>query len=105
MAVYDGRSFSRPQIMGVINATPDSFHADSRHGSVERARKRIENGANWIDIGGESTRPGAEIISIEEETKRILSLVREISEFANVSIEYRLRKHAIHILHARHVPL
>jgi len=89
MAVYDGRRSSRPQIMGVINATPDSFHADSRHGSVERARKMIENGANWIDIGGESTRPGAEIISIEEETKRILSLVKEISEFANVSIDTR----------------
>jgi len=89
MAVYDGRRFSRPQIMGVINATPDSFHAESRHGSVERARKMIENGANWIDIGGESTRPGAEIISIEEETKRILSLVKEISEFANVSIDTR----------------
>ena len=89
MAVYDGRSFSRPQIMGVINATPDSFHADSRHGSVERARKMVENGAKWIDVGGESTRPGAEIISIEEETKRILSLVREISEFANVSIDTR----------------
>jgi len=89
MAVYDGRRFSRPQIMGVINATPDSFHADSRHGSVERARKMVENGAKWIDVGGESTRPGAEIISIEEETKRILSLVREISEFANVSIDTR----------------
>jgi len=89
MAVYDGRRFSRPQIMGVINATPDSFHADSRHGSVERARKMVENGAKWIDVGGESTRPGAEIISIEEETNRILSLVREISEFANVSIDTR----------------
>ena len=75
--------------MGVINATPDSFHADSRHGSVERARKMVENGANWIDIGGESTRPGAEEISIEEETKRILSLVREISKFAKVSIDTR----------------
>tara|TARA_B100000003_G_C10919736_1_gene366767 strand:+ start:949 stop:1800 length:852 start_codon:yes stop_codon:yes gene_type:complete len=89
MAVYDGRNFSRPRIMGVINATPDSFHSDSRHGSVERARKMIENGANWIDIGGESTRPGAEVISIEEEIKRILSLVREISKFADVSIDTR----------------
>ena len=49
----------------------------------------IENGADWIDIGGESTRPGAEPISIEEEIKRTIPLVREISKIAKVSIDTR----------------
>ena len=89
MAVSEGGSWSRPQIMGIINSTPDSFHAASRKGDLDRARKMFENGANWIDIGGESTRPGAEKVSIEEEIRRTIPLVEEISKFCNVSIDTR----------------
>ena len=49
----------------------------------------FENGADWIDIGGESTRPGAEKISIEEEIRRTIPLVKEVSKFCNVSIDTR----------------
>ena len=75
--------------MGIINATPDSFHSNSRNGTIDLAKTMIENGADWIDIGGESTRPGAESISIEEEISRILPIVKEISKHANVSVDTR----------------
>ena len=89
MAVLEGAAKSRPLVMGIINATPDSFHKSSRDGSVERALKMISEGADWIDIGGESTRPGAKSISIEEEISRVIPLVSEISKHINVSIDTR----------------
>lgn len=89
MAVYEGGDWSRPQVMGIINATPDSFHAASREGDVERALEMFENGADWVDIGGESTRPGAKVISIEEEIARVIPLVKEISKSGKVSIDTR----------------
>ena len=49
----------------------------------------VQNGADWIDIGGESTRPGAESVSIEEELERVIPLVSEVSKVANVSIDTR----------------
>ena len=49
----------------------------------------IEDGADWIDIGGESTRPGAKKVSIEEEIKRVIPLVKEISQYCKVSIDTR----------------
>ena len=75
--------------MGIINSTPDSFHAASRKGDLERAKEMFANGADWIDIGGESTRPGADKISIEEEINRTIPLVKEVSKFCNVSIDTR----------------
>ena len=75
--------------MGIINSTPDSFHTASREGDVDRAREMFDNGADWIDIGGESTRPGAEKISIEEEIRRTIPLVQEVSKFCKVSIDTR----------------
>ena len=57
MAVSEEPGNRRPLVMGIINATPDSFHESSREGDVERAMKMIADGADWIDIGGESTRP------------------------------------------------
>ncbi|MBT4065972.1 MAG: dihydropteroate synthase [Euryarchaeota archaeon] len=89
MAVCEEGDWSRPQIMGIINATPDSFHPASRYGSLKRAIKMLSDGADWIDVGGESTRPGAEIISIEEEIKRVIPLVKEISKHGDVSIDTR----------------
>jgi dihydropteroate synthase len=51
--------------------------------------KMIEDGADWIDIGGESTRPGAKSISIEEEIERVIPLVKEVSKYCKVSIDTR----------------
>jgi len=89
MAVLEGTAKSRPLVMGIINATPDSFHKSSREGGIKRAMEMIAEGADWIDIGGESTRPGAKSISIEEELSRVIPLVSEISKHVNVSIDTR----------------
>lgn len=87
MANVSGASENRIQIMGIINSTPDSFHEASRSGDVERAMRMVDEGADWIDIGGESTRPGAKKISIEEELSRVIPIVKEVSKFCNVSID------------------
>ncbi|WP_018127335.1 dihydropteroate synthase [Balneola vulgaris] len=71
---------SQPQIMGILNATPDSFSDGGRYLDVHRALDRIHimrtEGASIIDIGGESTRPGADSISVKEEVKRVLPIIQ-----------------------------
>ena len=74
----------RPKIMGILNVTPDSFSDGGRYDSLELAVKQalrlIEDGADIIDIGGESTRPGAEEISIEEEIRRTVPVIAALRE-------------------------
>lgn len=71
-------------LMGILNITPDSFYSNSRANGVESAIKKaldmIENGATWIDIGGESTRPGASPVSVEEEMKRVIPILKKLRE-------------------------
>ena len=86
-----------PRIMGVVNTTPDSFHPDSRTPSlpesVSRALKLIEDGAEWIDVGGESTRPGARPVSIEEELERVVPAIKSIrAELPEVCISVDTRR-------------
>ena len=73
-----------PAIMGVINLTPDSFYAASRHETdrhiLNSASEMIELGVDIIDIGGHSTRPGARALTVEEETARVLPAVKALSE-------------------------
>ena len=73
-----------PRIMGVLNITPDSFYANSRLSNIEKtldlASMMIQNGADWLDIGGESTRPGAKPVNSKEEMKRILPIIRALRE-------------------------
>lgn len=64
-------------VMGIVNATPDSFFEKSR-GGLERALQLIDEGADILDIGGESTRPGYTPVSAEEEIKRIIPLIKQI---------------------------
>ena len=70
-----------PKVMGIVNVTPDSFFDGSQHGNLTSALKHCElllkQGANILDIGGESTRPGAQEVSLEEELQRILPVVKE----------------------------
>lgn len=70
---------STPQLMGILNVTPDSYFTTSRVASVEaaidRAAQMIEEGAEWIDVGGESTRPGAQPITEQEELDRVIPIV------------------------------
>lgn len=72
-----------PRVMGVINITPDSFYDGSRFTTEESviiaARKMIDDGADIIDVGGYSSRPGAKDITVEEEKARVLGAIRLIS--------------------------
>ena len=80
--ILNRRSDGFPRIMGILNITPDSFHADSRVDSVDdalsRAKQMVEDGADWLDIGGESTRPGAEPVAIDEEMNRVLPVIKSV---------------------------
>ena len=75
---------STPVVMGIINTTPDSFFEASRQqhkdGLLRQAAQMIQEGARILDIGGSSTRPGATIISVAEETERIASAIALIKE-------------------------
>lgn len=70
---------SRPRIMGIVNVTPDSFSDGGKHATLaaaaDHARKLIAQGADIIDIGGESTRPMAEPVGVTEEMERVIPLV------------------------------
>jgi dihydropteroate synthase len=72
----------RPRVVGVINVTPDSFSGDGTAGNVEAAvaqgLRMAEEGADMLDIGGESTRPGADEIPLEEELRRVLPVIEQL---------------------------
>jgi len=72
----------KTRVMAVLNATPDSFYPDSRVSevdeTVERAKQTIADGADILDIGGESSRPGAEPVGADEELRRVLPLVEAL---------------------------
>lgn len=74
---------SQPHVMGILNVTPDSFSDGGKHNqldqAVEHALSMIEQGATIIDIGGESTRPGASEVAIEEEIRRVVPVVEALS--------------------------
>ncbi|MDG5775596.1 dihydropteroate synthase [Haloarculaceae archaeon H-GB2-1] len=81
-------------VMGILNVTPDSFHDggefDEVEAAVERAREMIRNGADIVDVGGESTRPGADPVPPEEERDRVVPVVEELAALdVPVSIDTR----------------
>ncbi len=82
--LYNGEliDLSTPLVMGILNVTPDSFYDGGKHNTIEkavlRAQQIVEEGGSIIDIGAYSTRPGADNISIEEEIKRLLPIVKAI---------------------------
>ena len=85
-----------PKIMGILNVTPDSFHASSRqengNEAISNGLSMIDEGATILDIGGESTRPGSDEVSIEEELERVLPVItglREASKTVPLSIDTR----------------
>lgn len=78
-------------VMGIVNCTPDSFFANSR-GGVERALQLIQEGADILDIGAESTRPGSSYVSEEEELRRIIPVIREVRKNSNIPISVDTRK-------------
>jgi dihydropteroate synthase len=81
---------SRPCVLGILNVTPDSFSDGGRYldpaAAVAHAEKLIADGADMLDIGGESTRPGAEPVAVDEELHRVIPVVRELAKRTDVPI-------------------
>lgn len=91
---FAGLSLDKPRIFGIINVTPDSFsdggEALAVADALDKGRAMIAAGADILDVGGESTRPGAEAVSAEEEIARVVPVVKALSETgARVSIDTR----------------
>jgi len=91
-------ALDRPRVMGVLNVTPDSFSDGGRflemHAALEHARRMIEDGADIIDIGAESTRPGAAPTSETDEVRRIVPLLERLAG-AGVPLSVDTRKPAV----------
>ncbi len=83
-------SKKEPLIMGILNVTPDSFfdggRYDTEEAAIEYALRMVEEGADIIDVGGESTRPYAEEVGLEEELKRVIPVIEKISACSDVFI-------------------
>ena len=81
---------SFPQVMGIVNMTPDSFSDGGNYNNLDDAMRRVDSmiqaGASFIDVGGESTRPGAAEVSVEEELDRVIPLVERIARYFDVWI-------------------
>ncbi|UWQ31812.1 dihydropteroate synthase [Leisingera sp. M527] len=91
-----GLDMTQPQIMGILNATPDSFSDGGRHSGVEAGKaaalRMMEEGATIIDVGGESTRPGAEEVSEAEEIDRTAPVIAAIRAASPVPVSIDTRK-------------
>ena len=90
--IIGGRSFdeNRTHIMGILNITPDSFSDGGRYNSLESAlfhtEKMIKEGADIIDVGGESTRPGFTHVSVSEEIERVVPVISKIKSEFNIPV-------------------
>jgi len=88
----NGRALSldRPRVVGIVNVTPDSFSDGGHHGSLEaayaHALRLAEEGADMLDIGGESTRPGADDVTAEEEIRRVVPLIERLAAATTLPI-------------------
>jgi dihydropteroate synthase len=89
----------RPAVMGIINVTPDSFSDGGRFAGVEAAvahgRALAAEGADLLDVGGESTRPGAEPVTAEDEARRVVPVVRRLATEAGVPVSIDTTKASV----------
>lgn len=92
-------SLDRTLVMGVLNVTPDSFSDGGRwfdhRAAIAHALEMAEQGADLLDIGGESTRPGAEAVSEEEELRRVVPVIEAVSSETDVPISIDTRKASV----------
>lgn len=91
-----GLSLDRPRIMGIVNVTPDSFSDGGQHDSTRAAvahgLRLVEEGADILDIGGESTRPGSDAVSVDEELRRVIPVIEELRAKTEAVISIDTRK-------------
>ncbi|MFT6267225.1 MAG: dihydropteroate synthase [Alphaproteobacteria bacterium] len=82
--------FNSPKVMGILNVTPDSFSDGGKFTTLDKALKQascmVKHGATFIDVGGESTRPGAQEVSIEEELSRVIPVIEAINNELDVIV-------------------
>ena len=92
--------FPRPAlVMGILNVTPDSFYDQGRYftldGALTRAHQMIAQGADILDIGGESTRPGAPSVSEEEELRRVMPVIKALAKTVSIPLSIDTIKPAV----------
>ena len=90
MSYYELIESNKPIVMGILNTTPDSFSDGGQYEhikpAVDHALQMLKEGADIIDIGGESTRPGAQAVSLEEELQRVIPVIQGIREISDCLI-------------------
>ncbi|RUO25260.1 dihydropteroate synthase [Aliidiomarina minuta] len=83
-------STAMTEVMGILNVTPDSFSDGGNFNTLDKAlfqaERMLSEGATWLDVGGESTRPGASAVSLEEELERVIPVIKSITERFAVSV-------------------
>jgi len=86
-------------IMGILNVTPDSFYDGGRYTTIEKAlsqgQKLMDEGADIIDIGAESSRPGSQFVTVDEEMKRLLPVIEKIRSISKIPISVDTTKSAV----------
>ncbi len=89
----------RPRVMGIVNATPDSFSGvglcDTVDATVAHALQLVREGADILDVGGESTRPGATDVDVEEELRRVIPVIQRLASETGVPISVDTSKPAV----------
>lgn len=92
---FAGLPLDRPRLMGIVNATPDSFsdggHHATTNAAVDHALRLEDEGADILDIGGESTRPGAEPVPSDEEVRRVVPVVERLAARTNARLSVDTR--------------
>lgn len=87
---HDFMELETPVVMGILNVTPDSFsdggHYFSNDSAIKHAEEMVKDGASIIDVGGESTRPGAGAVDVDEEIDRVLPVIEKIKENLDVLV-------------------
>ena len=104
MTLPEARAAGRPLVMGVVNVTPDSFSDGGAwftpEAAVAHGHELVAQGADLLDVGGESTRPGAERPSPDEERRRVLPVIEQLSSLVPVSVDTMRAEVAAAALHA-----
>ena len=90
---------ARPRVMGIVNVTPDSFSDGGQHAStaaaIEHGLRLVDEGAEILDIGGESTRPGSTVVPLEEELQRVIPVIEGLARRAGVPLSIDTYKPAV----------